>query len=59
MIDTNRTVLTADEVGELLGFRRDFIYDLCRRGEIPYKKIGRRYYRFNRADIEKWLHEQG
>lgn len=56
MINVNRTVLTADEVAELLGLRRDYIYDLCRKNEIPYKRIGKRYLRFNLVDIEKWMH---
>jgi excisionase family DNA binding protein len=48
--------LTVDEVGEMLQMRREQIYNLVRQNEIPHRRIGKRYLRFNLDEIEAWLH---
>jgi len=51
------TLLTADEVAELLGVTSAWIYGQSRRGRIPTVKLGR-YYRYRLDAIEAWITEQ-
>ncbi len=46
--------LTVDEVAELLRIRRDTVYRLAAKGEIPGRKIGR-VWRFPREFIDQFL----
>lgn len=46
--------LTATEVAELLGLDTKTVYAAARRGEIPCRRVGRRYV-FGRRAIESWL----
>lgn len=47
-------VLSAAEVGSLLGLDQKSVYAAARRGEIPCRRVGRRYL-FGRQAIETWL----
>jgi len=47
-------LLTVDEVAELLRIRRDTVYRLAAKGEIPGHKIGR-VWRFPRNVIDEFL----
>jgi len=49
-------LLTAAEVGELLGVPATWVYDQARRGRIPTVTLGR-YRRFRRQAIEAWIVE--
>lgn len=54
----SRTVgrlLTADDVAELLGVPRTFVYALSRRGVLPTVRIGERYVRYRAQAIEEWI----
>jgi excisionase family DNA binding protein len=51
------TLLTADEVAEMLGVTSAWIYGQSRRGRIPTVKLGR-YYRYRLEAIETWITEQ-
>jgi excisionase family DNA binding protein len=51
-------LLSADDVAELLGVPRSFVYALARRGGIPAVRLGDRYVRFRAAAIEGWIAEQ-
>jgi excisionase family DNA binding protein len=51
---TREDVMTASEVGALLGLASSSIYDLARRGAIPGHRVGRAW-RFIRPEIEDWL----
>ena len=47
-------LLTVDEVAELLRIKRDTVYRLAAKGEIPGHKIGR-VWRFPRDVIDEFL----
>jgi excisionase family DNA binding protein len=51
------TVLTPDEVADLLSIRRDLVIKHAREGKIPSFKIGKAV-RFRLPAIEQWLQEQ-
>lgn len=51
------TLLTADEVAEMLGVTTAWIYGQSRAGRIPTVKLGR-YYRYRLEAIETWITEQ-
>lgn len=48
------TLLTAGEVAEILGVRRDWVYAQSRAGRIPTVTLGR-YRRYRRDAIEDWI----
>lgn len=48
------SLLTVDQVCELLQVDRRWIYKACQRGVLPYVKVGK-YLRFRHADLEVWL----
>ncbi len=48
------SLLTADEVAELLGVPKSWVYEQSRRGAIPTVTLGR-YRRYRREAIEGWL----
>lgn len=47
-------LLTVDEVAELLGVPRSWVYDKSARGELPVLKLGH-YSRWRWSDIERAL----
>jgi len=51
------TLLTADELAELLGVPTGWIYRQSRAGTIPTVKLGR-YYRYRLEAIERWIVER-
>lgn len=53
-LTAERLTLTADEVAEMLGLGRNQVYDGASRGEIPARRVGRRWI-FSRAAILAWL----
>ena len=48
-------LLTADDVAEMLGVPRTFVYALSRRGGLPTVRIGERYVRYRAQAIEEWI----
>jgi excisionase family DNA binding protein len=48
------TPITVEEVADMLGMHRTSVYDGARAGEIPCRRVGRRFI-FVREVIEKWL----
>jgi len=50
------SLLTADEVAELLGVPKSWVYEQSRCGRIPTVTLGR-YRRYRREAIEAWLEE--
>ena len=48
-------VLEAEEVAAMLGLGRNQVYEAAARGEIPARRIGRRWI-FSRRAILEWLH---
>lgn len=51
------TLLTADELAEILGVPTGWIYRQSRAGRIPTVKLGR-YYRYRLEAIERWIVER-
>lgn len=52
---TPEPLLTADQVAERLQFRRERIWAMTRRGELPVVRIGPRDLRYDPTDIEAWI----
>ena len=50
------SLLTADQVAELLGVPRSWVYEQSRCGRIPTVTLGR-YRRYRREAIEAWLEQ--
>jgi excisionase family DNA binding protein len=50
-------LLTADDVAEMLGVPKSWVYEQSRRGRIPTVELGR-YRRFRQEAIEEWVREQ-
>lgn len=48
-------LLTAREVGELVGLSTETILRRWRVGEIPGFRLGSNVLRFDRAEVEAWL----
>lgn len=56
--ETHKLVLTAAEVGELLGYRAEVVRDLCRSGRLPAPidpAISARLWRWSRISIENYV----
>jgi excisionase family DNA binding protein len=51
-------LLTADDVAEVLGVPRTFVYALARRGDIPTVRVGERYVRFRTQALQEWIERQ-
>jgi excisionase family DNA binding protein len=49
-------LLTAEQVGELLGVPKSWVYEQSRKGRIPTVTLGR-YRRYRAEAIEKWIAE--
>lgn len=50
------SLLTAEQVADLLGVPRSWVYEQSRRGAIPTVTLGR-YRRYRSEAIEEWLQE--
>jgi excisionase family DNA binding protein len=52
-VETRPEWLTVKDVSELFLLTPGTVYSLCRKGQMPHKRIGRSY-RFNYAQLIKW-----
>lgn len=50
-------LLTADDVAEILGVPRSYVYALARRGELPTVRVGDRYVRFRCRSLQRWIED--
>ena len=48
--------MSADEVAELLGVPKSWVYEQSRQGRIPTVRLGR-YRRYRREAIEQWVQQ--
>lgn len=48
-------LLTAEQVGGLIGLDAKTVYRYARDGVIPHKRIGPRNVRFLRTEVESWI----
>ena len=46
--------MTLEELSEKLRVSKGYLYNLCCKGRIPHKKIGK-LIRFVPSDIERWI----
>ena len=53
---SNGALLTADQVAELLGVPKSWVYEQSRAGRIPTVTLGR-YRRYRREAIDAWLEQ--
>lgn len=51
-----RITLTAEEVADMLGMSKRFVYELAQRGELPCKRFGKKIL-FSRQAIEAMVDE--
>ena len=51
------TLMTAEEIGHILGVPTGWVYRQSRAGRIPTVKLGR-YYRYRLEAIERWIVER-
>jgi excisionase family DNA binding protein len=51
-------LLTADDVADVLGVPRTFVYALARRGALPTVRVGERYVRFRTQALDQWIEQQ-
>jgi excisionase family DNA binding protein len=49
-------LLDAEEVGEMLGVPKSWVWEQSRSGRIPTVRLGR-YRRYRREAIERWIEE--
>jgi len=54
---TGRSLLTAEQVAEMLGVPKSWVYEQSRRGLIPTVTLGR-YRRYRREAITAWIEER-
>ena len=50
----SKLILTAEETAKLLGIGMNKIYELLMSGELPSRRIGRKYL-VSRIMLENWL----
>ncbi len=57
---SNGRLLLADDVAEMLGVPKTWVYAETRAGRLPHVTLGR-YRRYRRAAVEAWIadHERG
>lgn len=51
---TTRRLLTADEAGEVYGFKASYLKEQARQGHLAHVKFDK-WMRFDPADIEAWI----
>jgi excisionase family DNA binding protein len=52
--ESDKEVMTADEVAAFLGVDRNTVYDYANRGVIPHQRLGKRIL-FRRGALVSWL----
>jgi excisionase family DNA binding protein len=50
------SLLFAEDVAELVGMKKDWVYAETRAGRIPHVRLGR-YYRYRSESIDAWIRE--
>jgi excisionase family DNA binding protein len=49
-----KLAISVKEAAALLGVSADLVYEWCRRGEIPHRRMGRRIL-ISREGLARWL----
>ena len=56
-IDMAEALVSVDELAELLGVHKSWIYARTRTGEIPFYRLGK-YRRFSLSEVQSWLESE-
>jgi excisionase family DNA binding protein len=51
-----KITLTAEEVSQIMGMSKRFVYELAQRGELPCRRFGKKVL-FSRVAIEQLMEE--
>jgi excisionase family DNA binding protein len=51
-------VMTAFDLACFLGVNRKSVYERCKKGELPFARLGTRYF-FHRDAVLEWLRGRG
>ena len=54
---SSKTFLTPEEAAEYTTLKKDYVYDLLERGEMPGSKVGSRWI-IARADVDAWVRDK-
>jgi len=54
LVDMNGSLLNADQVAQMLGVPKTWVYEQSRKGRIPTVTLGR-YRRYRVETIERWV----
>lgn len=54
MTKSNDLLITHQEIADLLGYKKDFVMEALRRGDIPARKVGGRWI-ISRSAFYRWL----
>jgi excisionase family DNA binding protein len=57
IVEMDDTLLTVEEIAQLLRVSTKTVYRLLRRGEIPAHRIGH-HWRFDRSEVTRWIFNQ-
>ena len=53
--NTNKEILSVEELKKYTGFKKSYIYHLVHQNKIPYSKPNGKYLFFERSEIDQWL----
>jgi excisionase family DNA binding protein len=51
----NGEMMSYDEASEFLGILKNTLYCMVSRQQIPHFRLGPRFVRFRRCELEEWL----
>jgi excisionase family DNA binding protein len=51
-------LLTGEEAARLLAVTENWVYDSVRAGRLPCIRLGPKFIRFTRSDLEAWVSER-
>ena len=55
----NSEILVASDVAQILKIDKQRVYDLVRKDQLPFIRLGERQYRFSKQAIENFLNNGG
>jgi excisionase family DNA binding protein len=58
VVEADGQLMTAGEVAVMLGVPKAYVYELARRRELPAVQVGRKYRRFRRPDVERYIQQR-
>lgn len=52
-------LLTVEEVAQMLKVKPQWLYGAAQRGDVPRVKVGSKFVRFRKSEIEDWIKRGG